>query len=1528
MSCARYRQLLSRYVDGEVTPRQRQELLAHVQTCHECATWLAKARQTDNLLKKLPEKGPSDHVRSAILSSVQHHADAPAPAIRRPRTQVHHPMPHVGGLRSSAAGLLLRFDPSTRKVVLAAAASLVAMMSLAYWTGVLPPLNGYNKLGFEFPNDESHTIVSSTPLSAVSLGENGVGGPVAAPNPVRVLPTEETSGVPISSALSVRFDQPMDRSSVEAAMLVQPPVAGAFSWTADNEVSFVPAQPGLLRGVTYSAILSNTARSLAGTKLQKPVNWAFHTHEPHEVVPELSPHAQVPLTSTFGIAFDVPMNKVASADKIGLYAENTGELLPTSLTWDKDGRNVIILPSTPLPEGAVSLRIGESALAANSETLGRAYEFTYTAAPPASSLRIKQGRIRIVQAGRPAAIEYTGVANGIDAPPAHVTVGVYRLGAERLLTLDVQAHQWPAQLPIGFISSLERSKTFRSMSPEESAGDPVVIEGLSPGIYLLQAEAPTQGGALTDWQLFIVADRNLAEAKGVGPSALWATSGEGQAWGGAEISLYAPDGKLLDKGSSAHNGLWQPASAKGATLAIAQDTLGHVAAAILKPTDKPANVQPDTLPASIQTDRPSYLPGQMVNFRVLVQTPAELAPATPSVDQAVTVQLRTPEDALLSTLTLRPDNVGGVGGQFPISRQARPGTYVLQVRVANAQRSFPIEVASAPSNGLSIYIVPAQEYTASESLLITRTVSVLGEGGTPAAGVEVTATLGIQGDTWLSEPVTATANPDGRATFTLPLPAWISAYNDPGLYVDVTANLADQTGSSRQYLDFTPPSAQLGLPQIVAPSMDIAATERNRQDGSVAVRIVELGAESAVTTGNVLVAAVAPSGERSVQVVDLAAAGGDVTLKLSSHFAGGFVSIMRGTHSESREMLLMPPHSSDVTLNIQGPDTVQAGAPLPLGLVLQNEEGQGMLGIASMWMRPVAGSRVSTQAPGWISGIDLQASTPATTTLNAPLEPGLWYIMAQAATSEGVYESTWSVVRVTPGLSLQLPPLKQVEVGKPQSVAVVLHNPSKVDAPATMRIPAEAGIAVLGVQVQEATVDAGGSRRFIWQYSAEKAGRLALQFEVASVGAGTTARNAWSLPIEVTSSDLENTTYAAGMLTGERDISVLVPSGLKDSGAQLEIRAATSLLPMLANIAIELPIQSSSEAVDADAAAARWASLPVVNSAYRRVEGESNSDLEQSANARSMLLQAIYSTQNRDGGWGAGNDAPSDIDTTGHVLLAMRRAEIARGNAKDEQKQQASIDGTALNRGLKYLSVQTGRAVSDNPSAAELNRQAYGMYVLSMYGLLQAEQARPLMQYAASDGTQRAMTVEGQAWLALALLQAGDRGDTLAILDRIVPNQAEQNKDALAPMLELSLATSAAVSKAAPGSGEVRSKQDAALYEGMAGEYAKALVSARQGIGWSNAAATGDALWSLSLYATQEDIHVKHGTAEIVINDHPVQVAQPPLDGHAAVTGGSSDTVSVLLTGDTLHAGANLLKLKASAPDNSLYYSLTLKASK
>ncbi|HEX6608063.1 MAG TPA: zf-HC2 domain-containing protein, partial [Chloroflexia bacterium] len=67
MTCARYRALISRYLDDELTPRQRTELLDHVKHCASCAADLARYRQAEVLLRKIPEGQPAPELKLAVL---------------------------------------------------------------------------------------------------------------------------------------------------------------------------------------------------------------------------------------------------------------------------------------------------------------------------------------------------------------------------------------------------------------------------------------------------------------------------------------------------------------------------------------------------------------------------------------------------------------------------------------------------------------------------------------------------------------------------------------------------------------------------------------------------------------------------------------------------------------------------------------------------------------------------------------------------------------------------------------------------------------------------------------------------------------------------------------------------------------------------------------------------------------------------------------------------------------------------------------------------------------------------------------------------------------------------------------------------------------------------------------------------------------------------------------------------------------------------------------------------------------------
>ncbi|HET9494555.1 MAG TPA: MG2 domain-containing protein, partial [Chloroflexia bacterium] len=673
MSCSRYRQLISRYVDNEATPRQREELLAHVQSCHDCAAWLARARQADVLLRGVDETHPSDRVRSAIIEQVR----------ARKITQAappQHGLTGLSALRLAASSLLLRFDPSPYRVALAFAAAAIALLGLAYWLNIIPPYWGYDRLGFELKTEARQTV-DATPITApaVSSGMDGVGGPVAVPNLVRALPQPDGGALSIDTPVRVRFDQPMDRASVEAALSIDPPAAGAFSWDADNEVRFTPAAPGLLRGITYTVMLTNTARSVAGTPMQDPAAWSFYTSPPVAVEAGTPDGSIVLPTGSLTLLFGAPMYTGEDPGAVVLRAAGAPANLPAKLEWSQNGTELTVTPLAPAPLGDLYLRVAPTARTASGDALGSAVEYRYKVALPVPRVRLLDGRILAAAAGD-VPVRFQALGSGA-ATLGPLNFDVYSLPAEMLSALGAGAAGWPSAMPAGFPESLQKVHAV-SYDPAGTE-DAVSLGALPAGLYLVVATSAAQGTAYTtDWALLAVSDHALT-LTGEG-SPLWATDAAGRAWAGAEVSMYAPSGALLEKGPTNEFGLWQPTTASvGAALAVARDPAGRTAALLVPQGARWDAPAPGDLAAALVTDLPAYRPGETVNFRVILR-PGATAPATPVAEQEVSVVLLAPGGAAVSSLTLKPDSVGAVGGIFPLSAGAQAGQYTVRVRAAGA----------------------------------------------------------------------------------------------------------------------------------------------------------------------------------------------------------------------------------------------------------------------------------------------------------------------------------------------------------------------------------------------------------------------------------------------------------------------------------------------------------------------------------------------------------------------------------------------------------------------------------------------------------------------------------------------------------------------------------------------------------------------------------------------------------------------------------------------------------------------------
>ena len=1502
MTCTRYRELISRYVDGEVTPRQRREVLAHVERCHDCAAWLARARQADVILRGVPETHPSDRVRAAVLGAASDPKNKLS--LSSPAHRAH--LPALDGLRLYTAELLLRFNILPQRLALTMAVALLSILGVAYWLNILPPVWGYSKFGFLFPHDQEQAAATSTPMPAISSGYNGHGGPVAVPNVLLLSPMDNAQEVSPTISIRVGFDLPMDRASVEAAVKIDPPVAGNFKWNYDNEVSFTPSGAGLLRGISYTVSLSDTARSLAGTRIAKPLTWSFATHNTYSVVSAEIPGTAVPITGSFTLLFDVPMDTALAPRAVSLRANGSSEDIIASYRWDTAARRLTVSPLSPMPATAVTLRVGAQAATRSGDTLGRGAEFTYAVTLPEPRLRIVDGRLRIARAGSASPIRYeltTGAGAANSGQP--VQLRAYVVPGEQLSALGVQARDWPLPLPDGFpgkFAGAGMSALLHLSQLTNPDSDRQVMVGQSPGVYLLVSTANTPSGPINDWQLLVLTDRDITRTGDNSP--FWLTDNEGKPWSDAEVSLYTSSGALVEKGVSDAAGLWLPATMQGATLAIARDLQGHIAALTLDP--KAATQQNNAnsaLDARLETDQPAYYPGEQVNFRAVARGQAGQSPENSS---GVSVQLLNPAGMVVSALNLKPDSVGGVSGLFNLASALRAGQYTIRTAIGPSWHDFPLTVREPRNDTLSVYVAPTAE-TSADGTTLTYTVSVLGPHGEPAQGGTLTATLGIFGDRWSSEPLFVQTDADGRASVVITLPGWGALYRDPDIYLHVRASWGDFSGDASAPLDiaFVRPLLA-GVNTLASPSLDLAAVVEPQQDGMPRLRLVTLDVNQESAQGFVLVKAVSPSGASQHWAINLAGAGGDITLPLPSDFAGCMLRLYRAGVSGSREMALPPAVDAPDALSVSAPDTVMPGAPLPVALQLSSNAAQGQQSEVSIWFRRVAADLESSPR-GWEPSASTGPAGALTSTVMAPTSPGLWYVMAGATAADGTYHYSRTVVTVLPGPTLQLPTVQQLQLGVPQALAIAIYNPLSTSLASGVLVEHDGSVRVDGSSSQGINVPAGGWQRIQWNFNVNSPedGAALLSF-LPSAG----VRGTWKLPFHGLENPRADINYAAGVLSNQRTVGVLVPSGLPESGVQLEIRASTSLLAALSEAAGTLSIQSSRGSVAW--LAAQLSSAPAVASAYRQTGSGAPASLASSTMERPLILQELYASQHDDGGWGASldpADGPSTLRETSDVLLAMRRQTLAWPESDEPQP---AIDNAVVSRALAYVGWQVGRPIGSYAVSSMLDDQLRALYVMALYGSIKSDAVRPFITYASKSGhIGNTLSPDGAAWLALALWQTGDSGDAMAVANALMPNDGPKMSDAgLAAMLDTMVAVSSS-------GWQGKNAPDTSQYRSMASQYVRMLMEDRHGLLWSSPSASADALWALSRYAAQQPDKAL-GEAQITLNDNAIQaVSRPDSPGNS----------SAVLSGSVLHAGTNWLRLQPPT-NQTLYYSLILRATR
>lgn len=193
--------------------------------------------------------------------------------------------------------------------------------------------------------------------------------------PLKVLttsPVAEQNNVPINTLISVRFDRPVDRTTVNQTnfSLVEHgsglQVSGTFSYEfGDTSILFKPAVD-LKPFTTYTLSLAKTIMSMEGVPLDQPLSISFTTAgfsdavSPMVVVSPGNGAVAIPINALIVFGFSEPINPT-TVNSSTIAITNNGITVSGTLTLSQENRVATFSPAfSYLPDSTVNVTLSRS----------------------------------------------------------------------------------------------------------------------------------------------------------------------------------------------------------------------------------------------------------------------------------------------------------------------------------------------------------------------------------------------------------------------------------------------------------------------------------------------------------------------------------------------------------------------------------------------------------------------------------------------------------------------------------------------------------------------------------------------------------------------------------------------------------------------------------------------------------------------------------------------------------------------------------------------------------------------------------------------------------------------------------------------------------------------------------------------------------------------------------------------------------------------------------------------------------------
>lgn len=519
------------------------------------------------------------------------------------------------------------------------------------------------------------------------------------PQILSVYPLDGASVIPLESNIAVRFSQPMEHSSTEAAfglLYRGEPTQGTFNWSEDSTTfTFVPDEYMRIDAL-YLINLSNTAKSANGeAPLDAGLSQSFRT-VPYPGVSDTSPrNGERSTYPGYGatIYFKSPMNMDTLEGKLSI--EPATEWLPSS--WNNQS---IYLSFASMPETRYTITLKAGAEDVYGNAIETDYTFSYTTGVIStwiypivdwrSSILItgahrQNTRISMQVSGKPTADFWLYQVDEANVPDVIRQVtdrgGYYSDQLPIWVTQDKLLRKWSQGFDSGGISGVAKEVLLAS----EDGGT------LPNGVYWLVIK--TDNRSYQYQYPLVVATANLTVKRTEGETLVWVTDmPTGEPIQETTVSVFRGN-EMIARGQTNADGVFRtPIDLTDNTRSIFIKAEGAGVYAVWY------NYYYNTVPDDqdyLYTDRPIYRPSETVYFRGVLRERDDMTYTIPN-RRTVPVRIEAVDGTRLFEKDLELTPFGTFSGELELPDDVAIGDAYIILNDWDYSLSFTIAEFRVP----------------------------------------------------------------------------------------------------------------------------------------------------------------------------------------------------------------------------------------------------------------------------------------------------------------------------------------------------------------------------------------------------------------------------------------------------------------------------------------------------------------------------------------------------------------------------------------------------------------------------------------------------------------------------------------------------------------------------------------------------------------------------------------------------------------------------------------------------------------